>query len=304
MSDNRIDDLEAEALAELKEAYGLPETSEESPAQEAGTDSLPPETANEQELETSTPDSAESTEAPPENTIPESRYKDAVRAMNSAQQEAAELRKLTAQQAQEIEALRADVEALKAGGNSEQSEDDYDLNEAMEDFPSVVKPLLKQIESLKNELTNVKQQAQTNSSVYQQIEQQRFWDSVRNAHSDLDSIIQDAQDPESNYTQWLKSQSNGVKNLLNSKDPQDIISLLNMFRAANPAATGQQQAAPKRDKLAEARAAASPSVKSGATAAINQKRTFTDADIAKMSQAEFEKNQDAILAALANGEIA
>ena len=294
--------LELEADAEHKALYGV---GDESP-DESGTESQIEET----DPDTGTIESSTETETK-ESTVAESRYKDAVRAMNAAQQEAAELRKLTST----LEQLQADnaqlrqlIEQQQSKANVGDETPDNSLDELKDLYPELVTPILKRNESLEKKIELLEKRlsvvtdeidgVKTVTDQYQQssaeIAQEQYWNSIRQAYPDVQDI---ADSPE--YGSWYEQQPPMIKQALVSTNAQDVIAALSLFRPAEKITTVPQSN--KQDKLEAAKKAASPQIKVAQT--IEQPTKFTEQQIAAMSMKEFMKHEAEIDAALANGEI-
>ena len=277
-------DYEAEDLAldeELKALYA-----ENSP--DDGTEFTPtPET-----------DSTEVDTPVEETVIPESRYKAAVQAMNKAQQDLAELRKQDAGKDAQLQDLQRQLTDKQT---STQVSDDADLDEVQENYPEIINPLLKKIRDLENKLGTVSDDVGNVKSVsqrYQQNEQrsadEQHREAIKAQHPDAYEI---ADSPE--YADWYHNQAPLIQQALNQGTAQDVIAALDLYRAAHPRAVSGSNT--KADKLQQARNAATPSLKN--TGKPNQKTTYTNAQIAKMTRLEFKEHEEAIDAALARGEV-
>jgi len=317
---------EDEALdSEIRALYAQDSESEATSEQEAPDESG---TASEEQTQESNEDLQESTssvdeivqeqtEEPKKAVVDEERYKNAVKAMNRAQSDLAEYRKQDAARDQLIQQLQAQVQQLQekqtTQAESTPDVDDSDLAEGMELYPEAVKPLLKKIAALEKKLAevddsvgNVKAVSDRFKQTEQQTAEDKYWDTIRSKHDDVDDLINDP-----SYLDWYPNQSPMIQQALQLKGTaKDVISALNLFRAEYPKTVHKTEVeqvavkpvATKADKLAEARAASSPTIKS--TAKPDQKKpTYTNAQIAKMSREEYMKHEAAIDEALARGEI-
>lgn len=275
-------DYEAEDLAldeELKALYASED------------DSLDDSTESEEQPEV---DSTE-VDTPTEETVPESRYKAAVQAMNKAQQELAELRKQDAGKDAQLQDLQRQLQERQT---STQVSDEADIDEVQENYPEIINPLLKKIRDLENKLGavsddmgNVKNVAQRVQQNEQRSADEQHREAIKAKHPDAYEI---ADSPE--YADWYHNQAPLIQQALNQGTAQDVIAALDLYRAAHPRAVSS-----KVDKLAQAKEAATPSLKGNSKP--EQKQTYTNAQIAKMSRQEFMKHEDAIDAAMARGEV-
>lgn len=321
MSEQDYQKLDSEADAEINSLYGL---------ELSNNDELQPEPSKEPEIESVTQDevvdsqdavdNSQTIETPQtieqsEPTIPESRYKDAVRAMNKAQQDAAQLRKDNSAKDDYIQQLDQYIKSQKATSEDNNRKPDKattdnkddDLTEAKELYPEVINPMMRMIDELKSQLADVRGEmgnVKTVTEKYQQSEQQtaadKHWADIRASHNDVDEI---AKSPE--YSDWYYNQSELIQKALASGTSRDVVSALNLFRMEHPKAVTEAQPAKqtnKPDKLAEAKAAAGPNVKSSG-AKPETKTTFTPDEIGKMSIKEFEKYESEIEDAMGRGDI-
>lgn len=288
---------------------------------ETGTDDSQTEAVASAELNTEATELSDTESS--EGMVSEARYKEAVKAMNRSQREAAEYRKTEAQRDDLIQQLQAQIAELRQaqpdnsasaqGGIESASDstpaqvDDDDLKEAREYYPEVVNPLLKIIDRLEQELAgmkgefgDVKHVAERYQQETQKIAEQQQVEAILSAHPDASEI---AASPE--YANWFEVQSPMVKAALTEGGSKDVIAALNMFKAEHPNLTQASPVSvrPKADKLAAAKQAAAPNVRGTAKPGAS-KSAFTLAQIDKMSLEEFKQHETAIDKALANGEIA
>jgi len=298
-----IDEALDEEIRSMNPDYQIDATSTEttdSPAAaDAGTESTP-EIDSVDNTDTSIKETTDDTQ---EAVVPESRYRNAVVAMNKAQQELAEYRKNESQKDEYIQQLQQLLTEKQQQDTSTQEIDDDSLERAREIFPEVTNPLLKIISNLEKKLSLVTDDVGNVKSVanrFQQNEQKtassKHFDDIKEHHADLDEIV--ASDE---YADWYVHQAPMIQQALQQGTSRDVIAALNLYRADHPSSVHVKNSITKLDKLAQAKAAASPTINKGQKP--EQKQTFTNEQIAKMSRAEFMKYEDAIDIAMANGEI-
>lgn len=316
MNLDEIDKLDAEADAEINALSGAAEEPAEENT-EVAEDAVADESNQAAESAEETVEQQEE-QSHDESLIPESRYKDAVRAMNKAQQELADRRKRDAEVEDYIQKLHAYIEQLKAEGPTQEQAkttspsadvSNEELQTAQDLFPEVMTPLMKTIEALKAELAavkgdvgNVKTVADDYTQQRQRNAQEQYWATIRDYHPDVDAIANSQE-----YQMWYEQQPPMIQQALQSPHPGDVIQTLHLFKQAyglgnSSNSTRQQPSPPKTDKLAAAKAAAGPSVKSTLTKPNNDKK-FTLADIEKMSNEDFVKNEALIDELYAKGEL-
>lgn len=285
---NDFEKLEAEADKELAEAYGAeqepvakPTDSGDEPAQEShDTTGTPVETEVVSEV----------VEEQQPASVPESQYKDAIRGMNKAQQEAAALRK-------EVAAMQAQIQQLMERKPEEPELKDESLDGFREEYPELyemaVNPLLKQIEALKQHVAKFDSVASRYEQDRATIEQQSHNQAILQAHPDAFELVETP-----DFQAWASKQGPFVQYALTQGSADEVVDALNLYRMAKPV---EQRQAQRTDKLAEARAAATPSVRSSQSEP--KKTKFTLAEIEKMSRDEFVKHEAAIDEAIARGEL-
>jgi hypothetical protein len=98
-----------------------------------------------------------------------------------------------------------------------------------------------------------------------------------------------------------------IQDALRQGTARDVVAALNLYRSEHPKQADVPEEEVKEvvvkpaSKLAEAKKASSPAIKSGPK--TEQKPTYTQAQIARMSRAEFNKHEAAIDEAIARGEV-
>jgi hypothetical protein len=320
---------DSELDAELAAMYAKGEESQqkepeaESPA-EAGTESEQTEEPEQQAAEEPTEEEGTLNDADPikeeqaEATVPESRYKEAVKAMNVAQATLADLRKQDVARDSLLRDLQDQVKQLQEVKVEKAKEEEAtpadaedDLAEAKELYPEVIGPLLKRINDLQKKLSKVDDSVTTVKTVadrYQKNEaksaEDKHWEHIKNAHPDLNDVVNS---PE--YADWFPQQAPMIQDALKQGTARDVVAALNLYRSEHPKSVDVPVEAVKEapavvkpvSKLAEAKKASSPVVKSSTKP--EEKQAYTQAQIAKMSREEFTKNEAAIDEAMARGEI-
>lgn len=330
------DKIDAELDEEIRAMYA-PEEEQEATEPEVQAEETPAEEAEEseetsEESEESAEEAAEGEEIAQEESeeeaeetsdpvVPESRYKDAVKAMNKAQRELAEKRKEEANRDQVIQSLTEQLQAMQAqlsdrqqatepeSKPSQEPLSDEDLKEAMELYPEVITPLMDRINRLEGRLSTMNQDVSASKMTMEDYRKRQVqeaydnhWNQILDQHPDTQEIIQTQE-----YADWYQRQPNMIQKALAEGSAGDVIAALNLYRSEYPAQRPTQTPAKKesnrQDKLAAAKAASSPNVKTAAKGKAPAKRTFTNAEIANMSNEEYRKYEAEIDQALAKGEI-
>jgi hypothetical protein len=281
---------------EIRKMYGLKE--------EKGEEEDVSVSNDDSNAEQEEPDNISETEQIAEPTVSETQYKNAVREMNRAQQELAERRKNDEARDEIIRKLQNQIEELK--NKKEKQEESLDSDDEFEQakdlYPEVVNPLLKMIEQLKaqlasvtNEVGNVKQVADRFRESETTSAQEKHYAYIHDKHPDVSDI---AGSPE--FSVWLQDQAPIIQQAIQAGTAQDVVSALDYYKLSKGLATESPK--PKQDKLEQAKLASSPTIRGGSSKP-EQKKTFTNAEIAKMTREEFMKYEDAIDEALSRGEI-
>jgi predicted metal-dependent hydrolase len=289
--------MDEEIDKELAELLGKDYESDDSP-DESGT-----ELNNESDADVvqTTQESEEVTQHE-EPTVAESRYKEAVRAMNKAQQELAEYRKQSADRDQLIQQLQSQVEALQSANNNPAKDDseDVSLDDLASDYPEIVGPLLKEIKALtaqvgamKGDVDGVKSVADNYRQREAQTAQERHVAEILAKHPDAFELRNSDE-----FEDWLSQQAPIIQHAISQGSSQDVNVAFDLYKSTQAPKMDEKA---KPNKLDEARRASSPNVKGNAKP--EQKTTFTLKQIEKMSRDEFIKHEAAIDEALARGEI-
>jgi hypothetical protein len=250
-------------------------------------------------------DDKETPEPEQEPTVPESRYKSAVVAMNQAQQELAQYRKNEADKDAYIAQLEQQARSTQNPSTQTGESDDADLDDVRENYPEIINPLLKKIAQLEKRLASVTDDVGTVKNVtnrYQQTEQEteaeRHFATIKAQHGDLEQIVES---PE--YADWYNQQGPMIQQALQQGTAKDVIAALNLFRNDYPRASTSE--APQKSnggsKLEAARNASSPNIRTASKP--SSKIVFTNEQIAKMSPLEFKEHEAEIDRQLARGEI-
>jgi hypothetical protein len=211
----KLTDYEAEnekVDAQIKAARGNPVA--ESPEVKALAETTPEETTE--------PLAEELTETPEmeaaEESVPKKRYDEAVKRMNAATQEAAELRKQLARSGQSTETSEGSTEE-ETTPETEVSGAIDDLELLKEDFPELARP----IESLIKRLTAIEESHGKLASNFDK----RYWNEINRAHPGL----RESAGNDEKFAAWKAEQAPEILEQLHSGDHADVIAALNKFKA-------------------------------------------------------------------------
>lgn len=125
-----------------------------------------------------------------------------------------------------------------------------------------------------------------------QIQGERGWEELKKYHPDVESIKNDPM-----FGMWLEEQTPEVKSLIRSPNPKTIAKGLDLYKKDAGIKTPDQKAEERKNNTRAPQTPQRVEMNSGA------KRTYTELEILKMSEAEFLKHKDDIVAAQYEGRI-
>jgi hypothetical protein len=199
------------------------------------------------------------------------------------------------QQEQEAK-FKAEIDSLKEGGPKgiAPPKSDEDIEAWASKYPDIAgivetiaqrkaKEMFEQTDSRFKELDDLNYETKRSKA---EIE-------IRKAHSDFDTLKE-----ADSFHDWVDEQSDWVKNALydNQEDAKAVISVINLYKMDNnltPAAKKQNA----KDAASDVKAKGAPA-KLDADGAGKQ---FSESQIARESDAWYEKNEEAIMASMAAG---
>lgn len=255
------------------------------------------------------------------------RIRNAQARMHRATQEASELRKKVASQDGELSALRSDVsglnqqiEALKKAQPPASPDtvaddlSDADLQSMAEEYPTLAKPFIKQINALNNRVKElmdslakvegkVTETVQSTKEKEQADADKAHFDAILAVHPDAFEVYES-----DDFNGWLLRQPPAFARSMKDGTADDVIYVFSEYKKAvgltKPEPKGDEGGA--KDSLAKARAAATPNVRQVRTDPSRKpvKPTFTRDELANMPQDEFERREAEIDEAMAEGRVA
>lgn len=180
-----------------------------------------------------------------EKTIPESRYKAAVVAMNKAQQEAAAFRKEnSALKEQLISTMNASnlEEIGEVEGSDEVEKTLADIfPEVLEYINAKVMPRISALENKSGDFESVANEYKQKKQAEQDEHDAKFWAAIRKAHSDIEQYLAVSGTPYSElteqqrqYSDWYAEQDDVVKGMLFDPDPEVVNEALDIFKESLP----------------------------------------------------------------------
>jgi len=221
------------------------------------------------------------------------RYKNAQAKMTKASQEAADLRRLNEQMQSELEELKSAAQAP--------ARDTAKIDQIKEDYPDLAVPLLDELERTQAEVQQAKEllakQQEAQSLQEQQASREAHFDRIKQAHPDVDAVIESDQ-----WLDWLELQDAQVKYWVENGSSNDAVAVLNKFKA--DVAPTESSKSSREQVLEKAKAVAEPRLpKARKPEGSAKKRTWTLNDVKSLSNEEFEKYENEIFKAMAEGSI-
>ena len=220
--------------------------------------------------------------------VPMERYKNAQALMTKATMEAADLRR-------EVASLRAQLETVTRYSPQPQQQesrgsDFSELEKLKEEYPDFAGPLVGAFEKQQQVIRQLQQSSQVNEEAADAARRANFNFEVSRSHPDFDSVA-----ASEDFRGWLARQAPFVQDAASRPIASDAIEVLNMYK---------KSIGPKPDKVAAARQVAAPAVgRNSRQPSADKPQQFTREQIARMTPAEFAKNEEAIDRALSSGAI-
>lgn len=213
------------------------------------------------------------------------RYKNAQRKMTQATTEAKELRRLHEQAMAELGNLKRQL--------AEKDVDLEKLKQVREEYPDLAAPILDAMERTQAQVaeTNaeIEQLRQMRDQEVQAKAQEQHMSLIREAHPDLDNIVQSG-----DWADWLEVQNDEMQRYAERGNVPEVVYLLNKFKSD----MGFRQPTPQERALEKAKAAAEPKLpKSRKPDTGAGQKIWSRAEINAMSLKDFEANQDAVIEA-------
>ena len=213
------------------------------------------------------------------------RYKNAQRKMTQATTEAKELRRMHEQTMAELTNLKRQL--------AEKDVDLEKLKQVREEYPDLAAPILDVMErtQAKVDEQHAELEALRNMREQDAVQeaQNAHMDRIREAHPDLDSIVQSG-----DWADWLEVQNAEIHHYVESGSSNDVNAALYKFKSD----MGVGQPTPQERALEKAKAAAEPKLpKSRKPDTGAGQKIWSVADIDKMSLKDFEANRGDIMEA-------
>jgi hypothetical protein len=224
--------------------------------------------------------------------VPMERYKNAQALMTKATMEAADLRR-------EVAALRTQLDnATRYAPQPQQQEirgsDFQELEKLKEEYPDFAGPLVGAFEKQQQVIRELQRSNEVNEQASEAARRVNFNFEVSRAHPDFDQVA-----ASEDFRGWLARQAPFVQDAASRPNPGDAIEVLNMYKKS-----AQGRGPDRVDRVAAAKQVAAPAVGRNSRQPTAEKPPqFTRESIARMTPAEFAKNEEAIEKALASGNI-
>ena len=227
----------------------------------------------------------------PVDMVPMERYKNAQALMTKATMEAADLRR-------DVASLRTQLDNVTRYSQQPQQQESRgtefsELEKLKDEYPDFAGPLVGAFEKQQQVIQQLQRSNQANEQANDAARRSNFNFEVSRIHPDFDRVA-----GSEDFRGWLARQADFVQDAASRPAPSDAIEVLNMYKKS------QTQRSGKIDKVAAARQVAAPAVgRNSRQPSTERPQQFTRDMIARMSPAEFDKNEAAIDRAMASGEI-
>lgn len=227
----------------------------------------------------------------PVDMVPTERYKNAQALMTKATMEAADLRR-------EVASLRTQLDNVtrypqQNQVQEERGSDFKELEKLKEEYPDFAGPLVGAFEKQQQVIQQLQRSNQANEQANDVARRSNFNFEVSRVHPDFDTVA-----GSEDFRGWLARQASFVQDAASRPAASDAIEVLNMYKKS------QTPKVDKGDRVAAARQVAAPAVgRNSRQPSVEKPQQFTREMIARMSPAEFAKNEDAIDRALSTGSI-
>jgi len=223
--------------------------------------------------------------------VPMERYKNAQALMTKATMEAADLRR-------EVASLRAQLETVTRYApqpqQAEKSGSDFaELEKLKGEYPDFAGPLVSAFEKQQQVLVELQRSTRENEEAGNVARRANFNFEVSRVHPDFDQVA-----GSEDFRGWLARQPSFIQEAASRPVADDAIEVLNMYKRT------QGPKVDKAEKVNAARQVAAPAVgRNSRQPSAEKPQQFTREMIARMSPAEFAKNEEAIDRALSSGTI-
>lgn len=319
--------LEKEADELFNEVNGIPEGDDKPEDTKLDTEQDKVDDEGGEELQSDDTDKPTETMTPPDDqqdtddqtvglTLENAaeRIRNAQARMHTATQEASELRRQIQELSGDAMPLKATIERLTgevaewkqkaeaaatqqsaANVDSSAGIDNAGLQEAMEDYPEVVGPLLNMVKGLEQKMDSLEGTVtKTQEAAAEQTAQERHFSTIREQHPDFESTI-----PSDDFRGWLARQTNAIQQIAKNGTADDVNWMLSEYKKA----VGVDEEVISNDVDDGLADTSNPSLSRTRQRPSQAKPRYTQAQIKAMSPEEFAKNEKDIDEAMALGLI-
>jgi hypothetical protein len=224
------------------------------------------------------------------------RVKNAQARMTQAAQEAADLRREVATLRAQIASMQGQAQANTQARSSTDSTftEDAALTKLRSEYPDFAAPIVDALERQQKVISGLKARGEEIATSAEENRKTSFIQSVKNAHPDMETVVNS-----DDFKGWLYRQAPFVQDAVVNGDAASAIQVIGMYKQGN------QQPDTRAELLDAAKQVASPAVGRNTQAPTATKEPqFTRQQISEMTPEEFEKNESAIDRAMASGGIA
>ena len=205
-----------------------------------------------------------------------------------------DLRLMQQRQAEELKTIKTQLENSKEQGIVRPPKSDQDIEAWAEQYPDVA-AIVETIAEKKaqEKFSYAEGRLQQIDEMSAKADRAKSMDAIRDTHTDFDDL-KDSDE----FHDWAGEQPKWVQDALyeNQDDPRSVIRVIDLYKSDKGMDTKS------RKKASKDAATAVVSKRAGKPEAVNSEGAFSESQVKKMSDKDFEKNMDAIAESQRNGK--
>ena len=205
-----------------------------------------------------------------------------------------DIRKLQSNTAEELKALKTQLENAKEQGIVRPPKSDEDIQAWADKYPDVA-AIVETIAEKKaqEKFSYAEGRLQQIDEMSAKADRAKSMDAIRDTHTDFDDL-KDSDE----FHDWAGEQPKWVQDALyeNQDDPRSVIRVIDLYKSDKGMDTKSRKRASKDA------ATAVVSKRAGKPEAVSSEGAFSESQVKKMSDKDFEKNMDAIAESQRNGK--
>ena len=205
-----------------------------------------------------------------------------------------DLRKMQQRQAEELKAIKSQLENAKEQGVVRPPKSDEDIQAWADKYPDVAAIVETIAEKKAQEKFSVAEdRLRQIDEMSEEANRSKSMDVIRDSHSDFDDLKESDE-----FHDWAGEQPKWVQDALyeNQDDPRSVVRVIDLYKGDKGLDTKS------RKKSTKEAASAVVTKRSTKPSQADTEVTFTESQIGRMSMKDFEKHQDAIMEAQRTGK--